>query len=116
MYIFKPTFMIAALGAAVLAPAAHAQPGPNPGQAAGQGIGYALITQERCARRPLRSPEAEKALQSRIVEALCKHTGASADDVRVGLAAGAMQASFAPKPTKNACKDADNLVAASQKL
>lgn len=114
--MFKNSLIIAALGTTMLVPIAHAQKNLDPGQLAGQGIGYALTTQERCGGRPLRSPEADEALQARIVNAISKYTGSAPDNVRLGLVAGAMQASFTPKPTKNDCKEAEKLVGVAKKM
>jgi hypothetical protein len=114
--MFKNSFLITALGTAMLAPIVYAQENKDAGQQAGQGIGYALTTQERCAGRPLRSTEADKALQARIVNSISKHTGSTPDNVRLGLAAGAMQANFTPKPTNKDCKEAEKLVGVAQKM
>lgn len=114
--MFNPNFIIAALGMAMLAPIANAQEKLDPGQQAGHGIGSALTTQERCVGHPLRSPEADKALQARVVNAISRYTGSTPDNVRLGLAAGAMQANFWPKPTKKDCKEADKLVRDAQKM
>ena len=114
--MLKNSLIIASLGITMLASIARAQGGQDPGQQAGQGIGYALTTQERCAGGPLRSPEADKALHARIVNAVSKYTGSTPDNVRHGLAAGTMQANFTPKPTKKDCKEAEKLVGMAQKM
>lgn len=114
--MLKTSLVAVIVGIALLSPIAHAQENKDAGQRAAKGIGYALSTQERCAGRPVRSPEAENALQARIVTAISKHTGVTPDIVRDGLAAGAMQANFTPKPTKKDCKEAEQLVGAAQKM
>lgn len=114
--MFKNSLIIAALGSAILVQIVHAQEKQDPGQQAGLGIGYALTTQERCAGYPLRAPEAEKALQARVVNAISKYTGSTPDSVRLGLAAGAMKANFTPKPTKKDCREAEKLVGVAQRM
>lgn len=114
--MLKNSLIIAVLGTAILGPICHAQKNQDPGQQAGQGIGYALTTQERCAGHPLRSPQAERVLQAHLVDAISKYTGSTPDNVRLGLAAGAIQANFTPKPTKKACREAEKLVDMAQKM
>jgi len=114
--MFKISLIIAAISTTMLTPIASAQQNKDPGQQAGQLIGAALTIQEQCAGRPLRSQEAEKALQARVVNTISKQTGSTPDNVRLGLAAGAMQVSFAPKPTKKECKAAENIVGVALKM
>jgi hypothetical protein len=109
-------FVAAVICAALFAPIVNAQEGRDPGQVAAQGFGFALSTQERCAGHPVRSPEADRFLQARVVDAIRKQTGSNIDAVRMGLAAGAMQANFTKKPTKKDCHQADKVVSAAQKM
>ena len=112
----KHSLVAAVFCAALFAPTANAQEGKDPGQVAAQGFGFALSTQERCAGHPVRSPEADRFLQARVVDAISMQTGSSVDAVRAGLAAGAMQANFTKKASKKECKEADRLVRAAQKI